>query len=133
MDLSFPEPLDRQILGDRLRVIREKTFRLSQEDFGAALGVNKGTIGAWERGESRVPLDVVCRIAWKLQIPIDYLVRPEDEEPCWLLDRKQIKILRSGRADAKTRRRPWFREINASSYVVRDPVEMARMEEELRP
>lgn len=44
---------DMSILGPRLREIRKKS-RLSQEDFSRKLGVDKTTIGRYERGE-RVP------------------------------------------------------------------------------
>lgn len=105
---------------------------MSQEELATELGADKGTIGAYERGETRVPLDVVCRIAWRLQMPIDYLVRPETAERVYVLDAELVEALR---ADAKLRETFSGRfalPVDASSQIVRTRADLARLEEELR-
>lgn len=54
-DNSSAEFVPDQDFGDRVRMIRRRV-KLNQADFADAVGVPKGSIGAWETGETAATL-----------------------------------------------------------------------------
>ena len=73
--------------GDEIRRIREKTLKLSQEEFGAILGVDQGQISRYENGVCEPPEDVVrsiVRISKDNALLAKYLGDQElDKEKGW--------------------------------------------------
>lgn len=128
--LSFPEPLSPKELGRRLRLLREEAG-LDQVALADALGVSQNSISRWERGEQTVSIAAVCRLAWALGRPLDYVLRPPGAERVYLIDSEHVATLRSGRATARDLQRPLWREIDSASKVLRDRSDAMALEEEL--
>lgn len=68
-----------------------KASGLTQEQLGDRLSTTKRVIGAYERGETPIPLDVACEIAIILNCTLNALVGLPDPE-CQYLDPQQAKI-----------------------------------------
>jgi len=65
-----------QRLGRNLRA-RRLARGLSQEGFADLLGVHRTYMGGLERGERNVTLRTVERLAQRLDVPADELLRPD--------------------------------------------------------
>lgn len=57
-----------QKLGERIRHVRG---RMSQEAFAGLLGISKGALGGYERGENCPNADVILTICKKCRINVD--------------------------------------------------------------
>ncbi len=66
-----------QDIGRRIRDIR-KRLSLKGEDLGQILGVSKGAISAYERGEAKVSPAYLIRIAELGKVTLDWLVTGEE-------------------------------------------------------
>lgn len=62
-----------EAFGKRLRLLRDACGYSSQEAFAAALGIEKGTLGQYERGRSYPKPDVLGRIRQLTGASIDWL------------------------------------------------------------
>lgn len=60
-----------QKLGDRIRHVRG---RISQEAFAGLLGISKGALGGYERGENCPNADVILTICNKCKINVSWLM-----------------------------------------------------------
>lgn len=60
-----------QKLGDRIRHVRG---RMSQEAFAGLLGISKGSLGGYERGENCPNADVILTICNKCKINVSWLM-----------------------------------------------------------
>lgn len=60
-----------QKLGERIRHVRG---RMSQEAFAGLLGISKGALGGYERGENCPKADVILTICKKCQINVSWLM-----------------------------------------------------------
>lgn len=60
-----------QKLGDRIRHVRG---RMSQEAFAGLLGISKGALGGYERGENCPNADVILTICNKCKINVSWLM-----------------------------------------------------------
>ncbi len=61
-------------LSDRIKQVRGD---MSQDGFAAALGVNKATLGGYERGERIPKLDFAAKLSEKFNISIHWLLNGE--------------------------------------------------------
>lgn len=74
---------DREItlmVGARIRC-RRTELNLSQEELGLQCGLHRTYIGAVERGEKRITVVTLGRIARSLQVSLADLVTPNSENP----------------------------------------------------
>lgn len=60
------------MLGDRIRELR-KNKRMTQEEFGKALGVASNTISYWESNKKKPDYDTIIKIAKLFNVSTDYL------------------------------------------------------------
>ena len=60
-----------QKLGERIRHVRG---RMSQEAFAGLLGISKGALGGYERGENCPNADVILTICNKCKINVSWLI-----------------------------------------------------------
>ena len=60
-----------QKLGERIRHVRG---RMSQEAFAGLLGISKGALGGYERGENCPNADVILTICKKCRINVSWLM-----------------------------------------------------------
>ena len=65
-----------EIVGMNLRRIR-KERGLSQEDFAEVCGLHRNYLGAIERGERNITLDILSKIAVAIEISPEELLRSE--------------------------------------------------------
>ena len=64
-------------IGQRIREIR-KRLKLKGEELGQILGVSKGTVSAYERGEAKVSPEYLIRLAELGGVTLDWLVAGEE-------------------------------------------------------
>ncbi len=62
------------VLGQRLRQLREesKTHK-TQKEFSEFLGIGQATLSMYEKGQTKPPIDVLCNIAEKCNVSVDWL------------------------------------------------------------
>ena len=70
-------PLDYEILGDRIRLVRTNRD-LSQEELAEAINLSRESINRIENGSLKAKLETIAAIAGILNISIDYLIGSED-------------------------------------------------------
>lgn len=59
---------------ERLKYIRERVLKLSQEDFAKSLGVSQKTISRWENGTNEPQLEAIRPLLEKYNIDINWLL-----------------------------------------------------------
>lgn len=67
-------------LGNTIKHIRKNHFKGSQKDFAEAIGVSQTHICAVEIGKSMPSMDLIQKIAVKLEIPITAIIWMATEE-----------------------------------------------------
>ena len=70
-------PLDYEMLGDRIRLVRTNRD-LSQEELAEAINLSRESINRIENGSLKAKLETIAAIAGILNISIDYLIGSED-------------------------------------------------------
>ena len=60
-------------MGDRMRVIREVVFSLSQTQFGKYMEVTRNTAKYWDEGQINV--DKILKISQRTNISMDFMIR----------------------------------------------------------
>ncbi|WP_432408858.1 helix-turn-helix domain-containing protein [Wukongibacter sp. M2B1] len=84
--------IDKAILGNRLKELREKFF-LTQHDFGGIINIPQNTISNYEKGKSFPNIETIYLIADYFDISIDYLVgRTGRKELIFVEDKKLQEI-----------------------------------------
>lgn len=66
--------MDYKFLGKRIREERQK-LNLTQEKLSESVGISDSYLGQIERGERSVTLDTLIRLANRLNVTIDYLLK----------------------------------------------------------
>ncbi len=64
----------------RLKEARELRGYKSQQSFADAFGVKQPTVGNWEAGKRRPPMDTIKRLSRFLDVSVDYLLGLTDEK-----------------------------------------------------
>lgn len=54
---------------------------ITAQSLADALGVKKNTISNWKNGRCSPTPDVIAEIAKFFNVPVDYLLKPDDEDP----------------------------------------------------
>jgi len=70
-----PAPHLRRVVARRLARLR-RLRHLSQQEVGAALGVDRGTVSRWERGEIAVSLERLAQLSIVYDVPLASLLEP---------------------------------------------------------
>lgn len=89
-----------ETFGQRIKAIREK-YQLTQDKFGASLGVSRQTVSRWEKEKVVPELANLMEICRKYDITMAYLLGQEEEEELeenpkvWDDERKLRRILLS--------------------------------------
>ena len=65
-------------IGERIRQLR-KQAKLSQTQLALLLGIDHSTISKYERGERKVPMDMLVPLAKTLKVSTDYLLGNSDK------------------------------------------------------
>ena len=78
-DYSIQDEFNRE-LGQKVRKAR-KHAGFSQTDLSLEIGVHRNTVGRWEEGEDSVPLWMLLRIAYTLQV--SHLILLPTRELIW--------------------------------------------------
>lgn len=81
---SMTQPLDKELIGRRLRAVRER-HGLSQDAFAESIGTSKRAYANYERGERELPLGVVKALLDLYTI-----------EPAWLLSGSGLEPVNAG-------------------------------------
>lgn len=68
----------RKCFSERLRGLR-KGHRLSQDDFGVALGLSRGSISYYEKQSRTAPIDVLYAVADYFNVSADFLLGLKDD------------------------------------------------------
>jgi len=66
--------LDKVIIGERIRKIREETLNESRKNFALKCGLTERYIGQIERGDFLISLKMLDKIATAISIDIDYIL-----------------------------------------------------------
>ena len=69
--------LNREQLGKRIRQIR-KDENLSQRKLAKKLGISQTLVGFFERGQRRVPIDILLEISRMGEVSLDWLVTGQE-------------------------------------------------------
>jgi len=67
------------LFGDRLAEVRKRK-KMSQEELAKAIGVHAPVIGRYERGEVKPSIEVATKLAYALEVSLDYLAGNTDLE-----------------------------------------------------
>jgi transcriptional regulator with XRE-family HTH domain len=80
-----------QVIGLRLKTLREACGFKLQKDFAAAIGVEKNTYNPWETGKRELTFEGALLIRRRFRVPLDYLFFGElvEEIPARILKRIQ--------------------------------------------
>lgn len=91
----------KKLVGQSLKVIR-KYYKLSQQTVAEEIGINTQTYSTYERGRNEPPVEILVRLSYLYDIPLEYIVqydnftKNENEIEKALEQReKQLEILRS--------------------------------------
>jgi transcriptional regulator with XRE-family HTH domain len=84
-------------LGERLKT-RRAELKLSQKQLALSLGVTQGAVAQFESGARSPSLELLARLADRLRVSTDYLIRGEepghvDVSPLNAGDRRLVKRL----------------------------------------
>ena len=74
------QKVNREQLGMRIRQIR-KGHSLSQRKLAKQLGISQTLIGFFERGQRRVPIDILLAISIMGEVSLDWLVTGQEHKP----------------------------------------------------
>ena len=70
-----------------------KARKMTQQDLAALVGVTKGVVGSWERGETEITLEDACAVADVFRCTLDELAG-RDFKPGGFPDRRQESMNR---------------------------------------
>lgn len=70
------EKINYKEVGNKIRIEREK-FNLTRERFSEIVELSPVYIGQIERGERKMSLDTLVKVAKSLHLPLDYLIYGE--------------------------------------------------------
>jgi len=68
---------DRKLIGNRLKLLRTKYLKLSQEKLAEILGVKRNTLSNWERGENEMNYEAMHILYTKFGVNINWLLTGE--------------------------------------------------------
>jgi len=68
---------DRKPIGNRLKLLRTKHLKLSQEKLAEILGVKRNTLSNWERGENEMNYEAMLILYNKFGVNINWLLTGE--------------------------------------------------------
>ena len=68
---------DRKLIGNRLKLLRTKYLKLSQEKLAEILGVKRNTLSNWERGENEMNYEAMLILHSKFGVNINWLLTGE--------------------------------------------------------
>lgn len=86
------KPLKDATIGERIDYVRRKKG-LSQKDLGKAVGVEDKTIKRYENNKANIPIDMLKKIAVKLDVTTDYLLGLADLESTDITYKKIYKVI----------------------------------------
>lgn len=69
-----------QVIGRRLKALREALDCPTQTEFAERIGVEKQTYNPWENGKRPLTFEGACKIRKAFQIPLDYLFFGDADE-----------------------------------------------------
>lgn len=107
---------------EKIRELR-KNKGYFQKDIAKALNIEVNTYGAWERGNSEPPIDIIRKLADFYNVSTDYLFDREEEDGRIIIQELELpsdekKILEEYRAlspELKALSRDYFKSLNALS------------------
>lgn len=70
---------DAQVIGNRLRRLREALEIKTQVAFAKEIGIEKNTYNPFEKGTRQLTFETACLIRQRFKIPIDWLFWGDDE------------------------------------------------------
>lgn len=82
--------IDKAILGNRLKDLREKFF-LTQHDLGGIINIPQNTISNYEKGKTFPSVETLYLIADYFNISIDYLVGRTSSKELVLIEDKKLQ------------------------------------------
>lgn len=107
---------------EKIRELR-KNKGYFQKDIAKALNIEVNTYGAWERGNSEPPIDIIRKLADFYNVSTDYLFDREEEDGRIIIQEPELpsdekKILEEYRTlspELKALSRDYFKSLNALS------------------
>ncbi|WP_163328774.1 helix-turn-helix domain-containing protein [Desulfurobacterium thermolithotrophum] len=66
--------IDKKPIGERLKLLRKKYLRLSQEQLAEILGVKRNTLSNWERGENEINYEALSILHKKFGVNTNWLL-----------------------------------------------------------
>lgn len=59
---------------------RREALGIGMREFARSFGLSQATLGGYERGEHRIPYELLTKWGAALKVRVQLIVRPEDEE-----------------------------------------------------
>ncbi len=76
-----------QIIGQRLKWLREEFGKYSQQEVAQKLGVSKSAYNEYESGKKRINIDVLIELSYLYNMPTDYIIMPEKYTVAYLKEK----------------------------------------------
>ena len=73
------KPMDKESFSKRLKRLRQEK-ELSQTELAESVGLRYAHIGRYERGQSQTSVEMLSRLADKLDVSTDYLLNGVEED-----------------------------------------------------
>ena len=123
--------LPRKALGARLRALRDAAGLTSRACY-EHLGVAQNTWDSWLSGEREPKATQLVAIADLLGCSVDFLLRPEESERVWLVDRQLVTYLQTRAAKRDSQWEDTYAFGVDSHYVRMDETEVRQLQHGLQ-
>ncbi len=85
----------KELLAISLKTYRE-IFKQTQREVANAIGINQQTYASYERGRNEPPAEILVRLSFYYDVPLDVLMQRDNMTKDKLTAKKQIEIFEQG-------------------------------------